>query len=719
MNKILAIASVLGLKLSCLAAFSNSDIGHVSPMNILPSGQEVFLPLESGKALSPDAAVTDYYGKRIPFRQDIATGRLVFGNLAPGYYEISDKGRQTSFGVATRIARTADEARRAGSRFGVKTFLVGRSGVWWRRPLTWEVDECTTACERMGLQWTRHAFNLKPDSEAPGVISTGDLVTNHQMNCVMKVEGIPAEAYDVGRYGPMEEFARKRNRRGWERCSVPLKDPYQRWLAEEIAKLPPDQNVFEIGNEVWDYMSAAEFAEWCRMAVPVIRKLRPGASIGADPGKLRWGVEFAKAGGFEGMDALYIHPYSFTPPPELRVRAWIRNRRDFFSRLTGRKLDVYVTEYGWPTAPKDGSGRAVDERRQAQRTTRESLLLYAEGCKTLIPHWMADREQDPANIEHWFGMFRLCGEPKPVIMAHAACARMIDTSTFVGDLVLPGAETGVGSMLFRKSGEWVVALWTLDEAPGSGREIAVPVKNVRAYGIMGDEIRPKATAKGVVVKASSDVVYLVGKGAVPKALEALVDRSGELSETRWFNRVDGVEPKFTVAAGHPVVREIPCEQRSYPARCAAAAWHDDKSFRMRLDVPAAALKDGTGVWVVNVTTRPDRQLSMDDYDYYDYELRMTVKGESTEVTLTNCALGGVLRPAASGNADGVVWSRESKDGVMTLEIALPKAFLAGWGENRRGLMAGQCCWVSGGKKWNAASRLADRRYSWPLWKLEK
>ena len=78
----------------------------------------------------------------------------------------------------------------------------------------------------------------------------------------------------------------------------------------------------------------------------------------------------------------------------------------------------------WPTAPKDKRGHSCSERQQAQRTTRESLMLYAEGCKTLIPHWMADREQDPSEREHWFGLFRLCGEPKPVVVAHAACARM-------------------------------------------------------------------------------------------------------------------------------------------------------------------------------------------------------------------------------------------------------------------------------------------------------
>jgi hypothetical protein len=254
------------------------------------------------------------------------------------------------------------------------------------------------------------------------------------------------------------------------------------------------------------------------MSVPVLKKVRPGCSIGADPGRFSWGTEFAKAGGFDGMDAMYIHPYSFTPAPEVRIRAWLRNRREYFEKLTGRKLDVYVTEYGWPTAPKDKRGHSCSERQQAQRTTRESLMLYAEGCKTLIPHWMADREQDPTEREHWFGFFRLCGEPKPVVMAHAACARMIDGSEFVGDVVIPGAETGVGSMLFRRAKSWVLAVWTQDEGVGAGREVKVPVVPHAVFGMMGDARKVDAKGGAVTIRASADVMYLVGKGSVPASL---------------------------------------------------------------------------------------------------------------------------------------------------------------------------------------------------------
>lgn len=704
---------------ACGGGYSNGAIEHVKPMNLFPSGVDVSFAVKPGKDAKKGFVATDYYGRIVPATYDQEEGRLKFGKLAPGYYAIDNGGRTTSFGVVSFSDRSAEEFRSAGRRFGLKVFMLSDPGVWWRRPWTWELDECVTACEKLGLQWTRHSFNGRgPKENERGMLSTLDLVTKHEMNCVMKVEGIPREAYDEKRYGPMADFQKTKNKRGWQRCSVPLKEPYQKWLAEEVAKLPKEQDVFEMGNEVWDYMTAKEFAEWCRMSVPVLKKVRPGCSIGADPGRFSWGTEFAKAGGFDGMDAMYIHPYSFTPAPEVRIRAWLRNRREYFEKLTGRKFDVYVTEYGWPTAPKDKRGHSCSERQQAQRTTRESLMLYAEGCKTLIPHWMADREQDPTEREHWFGLFRLCGEPKPVVVAHAACARMIDGSDFVGDLVIPGAETNVGAMLFRKRGEWVAAIWTRDEAPGAGRDVVVPVKDVKVYGIMGEE-RPARTAKGgIAVKASADVTYIVGKGAPPPSLARLVDKSGELSETRWNNRIDGDVPKHSIGRKPvPVVMGWGPKGLGPDDAPRFAMWHDG-SLRIRLEIPEAALVNGEGRAFIYFSTRPDRQPQIGDWQLFDYELKVGVKDGAFTVTLGNVTLGGVVRPASGGDSSGVTWSGEKRGGTAAFEIAFPEKFLNGFGTNKRGLMACQAAWATGGRSWRMQSRNAEHGYEWPLWKLD-
>ena len=711
--------AVLAYDLAAFAGgYSNGAIEHVKPMNLFPAGGEVSFSIKPGKDAEKGFTVTDYYGNVVGATYDRDAGRLVLGNLAPGYYAIDNGGKTTSFGVVPFSDRTASDFRAAGRRFGLKVFLLGHPGVWWRRPWTWEVDECTTACEKMGLQWTRNGFNGREVPGEPGVISTLQLVNDHQMNCVMKVEGIPESAYDEGRYGPMDKFKETKNKRGWQRCSVPLKEPYQKWLAEEVAKLPKAQDVFEMGNEVWDYMKPEEFAEWCRMSTPVLKKLRPGCSVGADPGSLRWGTEFAKAGGFDGMDAMYIHPYSFTPMPEVRIRAWLRNRREYFEEMTGQKFDVYVTEYGWPTAPKDRRGHSCSERQQAQRTTRESLMLYAEGCKTLIPHWMADREQDPTEREHWFGFFRLCGEPKPVVIAHAACARMIDGSEFVGDLVIPGAETGVGAMLFRRANGWVVAVWTQDEAPGAGRDVTVPAKPEAVFGLMGERRAFEAKDNSVTVKASADVTYLAGKGNIPASLARLVDKSGELSETRWNNRIDGDKPTRSVGREPlPVAMGWGPKNMGADAAPRFSMWHDG-ALKIRLEVPEAALVNGEGRAFIYFSTRPERQPEIGDWKLFDYELKAGVKAGEFTVTLGNCTLGATLRPAQGGDPSGVTWSGELRDGAATFEIAIPEKFLNGFGTNKKGLMAGQVSWATNGRSWKLQSKNSEKSYEWPLWNLK-
>lgn len=714
----LACAAVAALAHSAFAGgYSNPAIGHVKPMNLFEAGSDVSFTVKPGVDADKGFLVTNYYGEVVSSAYDRDAGRLNLGKLPVGYYAIENGGKTTSFGVVPFQDRSAAVFRGEGRRFGLKVFTLGHPGVWWRRPWTWELDECVDACERLGLQWTRHAFNGREVPGDPGILSTLQLVSNHMMNCVMKIEGFPKSAYDEGRYGPMDRFRETRNRRGWQRCSVPLREPYQSWLAGEVAKLPEGQNVFEIGNEVWDLMTAEEFAELCRMTVPVVRDIRPGCSIGADPGALQWGTAFAKAGGFDGMDAMYIHPYSFTPQPELRIRAWLRNSREYFGELAGRGLDVYVTEYGWPTAPCDRRGHSVDERRQAQRTVRESLMLYAEGCKTLIPHMMADREQDPAEREHWFGFFRLAGEPKPVVIAHAACARMIDGSDFVGDVFLPGAETGVGAMLFKDADGWVLALWTQDEAPGTGREVTVPARPDDVYGIMGERRRFTPDGGGLTLKISADVTYLAGRGAIPDSLLKLVDKSGELSETQWFERVDCGTPPFTVTTDEKPVALLNGPDGEHPT---FAAWHDDKEFHLRLCVPATCAPCTGGNLYCHFSTRPDRQVELKDWGIFDYELKVSVTNGAFAVSLWNPVYG--KRPhdiGADGSTRGIAWTGTSKDGALDFAITFPKTALRGFGSNRRGLMAGQVNWVAEGKSWNLASRNGERNWQWPLWKVEQ
>jgi hypothetical protein len=160
----------------------------------------------------------------------------------------------------------------------------------------------------------------------------------------------------------------------------------------------------------------------------------------------RFSRDFFAAGGMKGMSAVIVHPYTFNPEPETRTRAELRNQRDYTQADSGQDLEYYVTEYGWPSVPPKHQHKvslSVSEERQAQRTVRQSVMLYSEDMKTLIPHMMGDREQKPDDWDDHFGFFRLNGQPRPVVIAHSVSARLIDRGRYVGEFRL-GHKIGGG-----------------------------------------------------------------------------------------------------------------------------------------------------------------------------------------------------------------------------------------------------------------------------------
>ncbi|PTY02550.1 hypothetical protein DB346_08355 [Verrucomicrobia bacterium LW23] len=645
---------------------------------------------------SAEVVLTDYFGEKKTIRVPVKTvdkqpGQVVldFGVLEPNYYEIALKVKvgtaeasapMMSFGVAPLISRTAEQVRNEGYRFGLKIFQIGKPGVWWRRGEVWDLDKVVTACEKLGLQWTRHSFNQGPSTE-PGVISTVDLVTRHQMNCVMKVEGFPESCYDATRYGPIEDWTAKK--KSWARCSVPVKEPYQKWLKEELAKLPPEQTIFEIGNEVWSYMSAEEFAEWCKMSREAIKEARPNAKVGADPGGGEFCRKFIAAGGMDGMDIMISHPYSFSPLPEHRIRLHLRNEREILRRRTGREYELWITEYGWSTAPQDKRKHSVSERVQAQRTTRQSLMLYAEDAKALIPHWMADREHDVTEREHFFGFFRLNQQPKPVVMAHAACARIIDGGTFVGDMWY---EPGIGAMLFRKGDTHTLALWTLE----LDRQAKIPVgaEEVTLIDIMGRE-KKLATPGGVAnIALSGDVVYLKGVG--PGVVKAVIPAGSDLNPDLWSPRSLSVHvPKLGISpqidgnldewATRPVVEIPPAKPGETPGKARGMmAWDDSYVYTA---VEVTDVRKGRKLALeYRLGVRPDRQPDMGSTQIYDFIFKAPFGAADAVIPalkIENADFDAPLEVKAGEETSGVKWAAIRTETGFTAEVAVPVKLLRG------------------------------------------
>ena len=649
-------------------------------------------PPGTGEAV---VTVTDYFGetRKLKLPVTIVKGQPVslpldLGVLSPSYYELNVQvtiGNATgaapvmSFGVTPFVSRTAEEARKQGSRFGLKMFMIGSPGVWWRKGEIWNLAEVATACEKLGLQWTRQQFNQGP-SDQPGVMSTDDLLNKHQMNAVLKVEGFPESCYDATRYGPIEAWvARKKN---WQRNTVPLKDPYTAWLKDQISKIPVEQNIFEVGNEVWSYMSAEEFAEWCKIVVPAVKEVRPNAKIGADPGTGGdFTHRFLAAGGMDNMELWFNHPYSFTPLPEHRIRGLVRNMRDILKRRTGRDFELWVTEYGWSTAPQDKRKQAVSEKVQAQRTSRVSLMLYAEDAKSLIPHWMGDREQDVTEREHFFGFFRLNHQPKPVVIAHATCARMIDCSRFVGDLWY---GPGVGAMLFERNGEYTLALWALEQ--DRPVKINTRVKEVTLVDIVGGE-KKMTTSEGMLpLTLNGDVVYL--KSVSADLAKEAVPPTGNLNPDLWSTRLLSTGVAKTAAApvidgaledwaGRDVIEMKPAKAGDNPGTGKAMlSWDDSKVYAaMQFEGIEKGNKRSAEF---GLSVRPDRQIDMGGTLLYDFRFKFALPTAEAPALTVECP--DFFKPLEIGAADdksGIKWSAVQTDTGWNIEMEIPVAFLKG------------------------------------------
>ncbi len=429
------------------------------------------------------------------------------GKMPVGYYEASvrtsltgSNGQSTvatatgNFGVIERQNRTAKEVREGNYAFGLK---------WWGGVKGKE--DALEAMRESGFQWTRIGMG------EPEPATAATMEGKYEINSVIKVERFPVELYDVEKYGPVEEWEKKFGKGTWTLKTLPRKAEYQKFLAEKLAAIPRDQNVFEIWNEAWDKMSPEDFAQLCQWIAEVILKDRPDAIIGpnlkGNTSEYEFDARVIKAGGMKGMKMVALHPYA-----EAEDRQWLRDYVAWLKKETGTDMQIYVTECGSHSTPEGPAKRSETE--QARITVRHGIILYAEGVKAILPHWLGQQEQVRTYIEHWFGFVRKNEEVKPVWVAFANAARLVDGRKYVGDLWY---GPRVGAMVFDKEGEYTLVLWTLreeglseDKTAKKTIEIEPGVQTLRQISMMGTEVTRTTEGGKLAVEVSEAPVYLVG-----------------------------------------------------------------------------------------------------------------------------------------------------------------------------------------------------------------
>ncbi len=494
------------------------SLGRHRPCNIFQPGEDVVFPL-SGKGL-PEGTGKIEYSLRDGFGraagkarsmdvgvdgEGLHPGLLNLERLPRGYYELdvrlevsgADGVRATasakaSFGVADRLQRDLARFRAEDRRFGLK---------WWGGVA--DKAETVEMMAYLGLQWTRAIVGETPP-----------LIEKTPMSVVVKVERFPKELFDTEKYGPLADWEAKYGRGAWTLKTLPREKEYKEWLAKELAKLPPEQNVFEIWNEPWDKMSPEDISTISRWIAEVIRRDRPGAVLGPNlagvMSEYGFDAKVVAAGGMDGMDMVCLHPYGSS-----ENRDWLRRYREWISKKTGRDIAIYITEYGSHSCPQGPARRT--ELEQAAAVARQSLALYAEDCKALAPHWVGQSERNPTYHEDWSGYNRRNQEPKPVLLALATCARLVDGTKFVGDLWFgPGVE----AILFRAKDSTTLALYT----KGDKKTVRVPAG--RVVDLFGTPVEAQAKDGELELEVGGEPLYVTG-------LPADLHGSMELRDDRW------------------------------------------------------------------------------------------------------------------------------------------------------------------------------------------
>ncbi len=650
----------------CLSFCRAADIqvGHAVPCNIFRTGSNVELPVsiqrKSDSAVKVRFKTTNYWGEVIqereePWQQDF---RLRFGALERGYYELHTtvlsadgsvvKTQMNSFAVADFSNRSAQEVRDGGYRFGMKLWLI--SEIWWNRQLTWDPDKIMDMCCKLGLQWTRAQLGQKE------YMDTVKLIKNHPVNVVLKVEMYPESMIDKSRYPDITDFSKVK---GHVKALLPKKNEYQAYLKNQVRQIPPEQQVFEVWNEPWQWnktMSAEDFALLADWASEAIIELRPDAIIGSNIyGTVSdYDKRVIAAQKLRNQKMVAIHPYCTRTTEYRGFRQILWNYRDYIEETTGKKVDFYATEFGWSTAP--AGDKVVTEAGQAKNTVREAFELYAADVKTLIPHTMATREQNPKEREDFFGFFRLNSEPKPALIAFSNAARMIDGGEFLGEEYF---GPGIGAMRFKKDNAETLVLWTEDKDIPFTYESGL--KEVTVTDIMGRTQTRKTDNGKLSLALSGNPIYLVGVKPAAK----LITPNDEPALDRWRPRT----VTHTLKRGGELRLDLSAKN------CASSlqsywSWTPNE-IAIRFDVKDKTIvltgPDGKGNGdriVFDLCLRPGRQF--DQVGIYDYRFTI-IPGSSPKLLIDNPRFD---REMDGQSVPGVKWNFETTPQGYRVELRM-------------------------------------------------
>ena len=201
-----------------------------------------------------------------------------------------------------------------------------------------------------------------------------------------------------------------------------------------------------------DALWVKKFAEFVEIVARKIKQANPDVFLvtGAiDPVNHRLLARYPAM--WEHIDAMAIHPYPYSLPPELTPFGGKNNERDgvfvaddshsFSSMIqTYRKaietmgkpqMQIWITEVGYTTArqTKKQLFQGFTPYAQACYNVRMGLLAAGNGVEKTYFYDLFDDGNEPDQTEHHFGLFNRDSTPKPAWMAISRMAGLMPGNT--------------------------------------------------------------------------------------------------------------------------------------------------------------------------------------------------------------------------------------------------------------------------------------------------
>ena len=226
-------------------------------------------------------------------------------------------------------------------------------------------------------------------------------------------------------------------------------------------------------------------------------------------------------GAADSADAMSFHPYNkwIYDTPESLGSVMDEANGDM-QNLAGKKLPIWITEFGWTTGAE--LGQQVSRDVQAERLWRAQLTAFAYGAEKYFWYDLIDDSTDPNNHEGNFGMYEqrrdgvAAQPPKPAAFAQALLINAIDGRETAGR-----AEAGdkVRSAVFGSGDDTLTAVWSFDGEREASLEATGPVTVTSLTGEVST-VEPENGMVTLTVGSSPLLVESSGAAAEEPETEA-------------------------------------------------------------------------------------------------------------------------------------------------------------------------------------------------------